>query len=74
MLNLRYQENFHELKKLILFFYFFAAKYKNEVEVGEALAEAFRSGLVRREEIFMATKVHNFNTVIVSGDCHMCLA
>ncbi|KAI6677636.1 hypothetical protein NL676_038432 [Syzygium grande] len=36
-----------------------AAKYKNEVEVGEALAEAFRSGLVRREEIFMATKLWN---------------
>lgn len=33
-----------------------AADYKNEAEVGEALAEAFKSGLVKREELFITTK------------------
>lgn len=36
-----------------------AAKYKNEAEVGEALAEAFKLGLVRRDEVFITTKVWN---------------
>ncbi|PKI54769.1 hypothetical protein CRG98_024871 [Punica granatum] len=36
-----------------------AAKYKNEKEVGEALAEAFRLGLVKREEVFITTKIWN---------------
>uniref|UniRef100_A0A9I9CFH6 NADP-dependent oxidoreductase domain-containing protein n=1 Tax=Cucumis melo TaxID=3656 RepID=A0A9I9CFH6_CUCME len=30
---------------------------KNEAEAGEALAEAFKSGLVKREELFITTKV-----------------
>lgn len=33
-----------------------AADYKNEAEVGEALAEAFSSGLVKREDLFITTK------------------
>ncbi|KAF3435798.1 hypothetical protein FNV43_RR22890 [Rhamnella rubrinervis] len=36
-----------------------AAHYKNEAEVGEALAEAFRTGLVKREEVFITTKLWN---------------
>ncbi|RWR92273.1 NADP-dependent D-sorbitol-6-phosphate dehydrogenase-like protein [Cinnamomum micranthum f. kanehirae] len=36
-----------------------AAHYKNEVEVGEALAEAIHSGLVKREELFITTKLWN---------------
>ncbi|XP_028950900.1 NADP-dependent D-sorbitol-6-phosphate dehydrogenase-like isoform X2 [Malus domestica] len=36
-----------------------AADYKNEPEVGEALAEAFSTGLVRREDIFITTKLWN---------------
>uniref|UniRef100_A0A0D6R5E0 NADP-dependent oxidoreductase domain-containing protein n=1 Tax=Araucaria cunninghamii TaxID=56994 RepID=A0A0D6R5E0_ARACU len=36
-----------------------AADYKNEAEVGQALAEAFRQGLVKREEIFITTKLWN---------------
>ncbi|KAJ6802261.1 NADP-dependent D-sorbitol-6-phosphate dehydrogenase-like [Iris pallida] len=36
-----------------------AADYKNEAEVGEALAEAFRTGLVKREELFITTKLWN---------------
>ncbi|CAK9315938.1 unnamed protein product [Citrullus colocynthis] len=36
-----------------------AADYKNEAEVGEALAEAFKSGLVKREELFITTKLWN---------------
>ncbi|KAM1702927.1 hypothetical protein ACFX1Q_028239 [Malus domestica] len=32
-----------------------AADYKNEPEVGEALAEAFSTGLVRREDIFITS-------------------
>ncbi|KAL6010330.1 NADP-dependent D-sorbitol-6-phosphate dehydrogenase [Asimina triloba] len=33
--------------------------YKNEAEVGEALAEAFQTGLVKREELFITTKLWN---------------
>ncbi|KAL8096867.1 NADP-dependent D-sorbitol-6-phosphate dehydrogenase-like [Apium graveolens] len=36
-----------------------AADYKNEAEVGEALAEAFSSGLVKREDLFITTKLWN---------------
>ncbi|XLT49506.1 hypothetical protein HN873_042110 [Arachis hypogaea] len=36
-----------------------AAKYKNEEEVGEALKEAFNSGLVKREDLFITTKLWN---------------
>ncbi|CAI0375049.1 unnamed protein product [Linum tenue] len=36
-----------------------AADYKNEAEVGEALAEAFKTGLVKREELFITTKLWN---------------
>ncbi|KAH7510987.1 hypothetical protein JRO89_XSUnG0229800 [Xanthoceras sorbifolium] len=37
-----------------------AADYKNEAEVGEALAEAFRSGIVKREDLFITTKASIF--------------
>ncbi|KAH0981329.1 hypothetical protein GBA52_008506 [Prunus armeniaca] len=33
-----------------------AADYKNEAEVGEALAGAFSTGLVKREDLFITTK------------------
>ncbi|KAK1601311.1 hypothetical protein QYE76_000116 [Lolium multiflorum] len=36
-----------------------AAKYQNEAEVGDALAEAFETGLVKREDIFITTKLWN---------------
>jgi diketogulonate reductase-like aldo/keto reductase len=35
-----------------------AADYGNEKEVGVALADAFKQGLVKREELFITTKVH----------------
>ena len=31
--------------------------YGNEVEIGEALAEVFKEGLVRREDLFIISKV-----------------
>nr|AIW39770.1 putative NADP-dependent D-sorbitol-6-phosphate dehydrogenase [Saccharum officinarum]CAZ96111.1 NADP-dependent D-sorbitol-6-phosphate dehydrogenase [Saccharum hybrid cultivar R570]CAZ96152.1 NADP-dependent D-sorbitol-6-phosphate dehydrogenase [Saccharum hybrid cultivar R570] len=36
-----------------------AAKYGNEAEVGDALAEAFQTGLVNREDLFITTKLWN---------------
>jgi len=36
-----------------------AADYKNEAEVGEVLAEAFQTGLVKREDLFITTKLWN---------------
>ncbi|CAL2238526.1 unnamed protein product [Prunus armeniaca] len=35
------------------------ADYKNEAEVGEALAGAFSTGLVKREDLFITTKLWN---------------
>ncbi|KCZ79928.1 hypothetical protein H312_02683 [Anncaliia algerae PRA339] len=35
-----------------------AFKYKNEKEIGEALKEIFGSGKVKREEMFITTKLH----------------
>lgn len=45
-----------------------AADYKNEAEVGEALKEAFDSGLVKREDLFITTKV-SFTTIHVDLSC-----
>ncbi|XWS40117.1 hypothetical protein CRYUN_Cryun18bG0112400 [Craigia yunnanensis] len=36
-----------------------AADYRNEEEVGEALSEAFKTGLVKREDLFITTKLWN---------------
>lgn len=48
-----------------------AAAYGNEKEVGEALAESIRKGVVRREEVFVVSKL--FNTKHVwEGDISRC--
>src|SRR5277367_2319382 len=36
-------------------------RYRNETEVGEAMQEVFREGKIKREEVFIATKLWNSN-------------
>ena len=36
-------------------------RYRNETEVGEAIQEVFNAGMIRREEVFIATKLWNNN-------------
>jgi diketogulonate reductase-like aldo/keto reductase len=36
-------------------------RYRNEKEVGEALQEVFKAGLIKRQEVFVATKLWNNN-------------
>jgi diketogulonate reductase-like aldo/keto reductase len=38
-----------------------AERYRNEKEVGEALQEVFQAGKIKREEVFIATKLWNSN-------------
>ena len=38
-----------------------AERYRTEKEVGEAMQEVFKAGKVRREEVFVATKLWNTN-------------
>jgi diketogulonate reductase-like aldo/keto reductase len=38
-----------------------AERYRNEEAVGEALQEAFKAGTVRREDVFVTTKLWNTN-------------
>ena len=38
-----------------------AERYRNEAAVGEAMQEAFKAGTVRREDVFVTTKLWNTN-------------
>ena len=38
-----------------------AERYRNEREVGEALQEVFKEGKIKREDVFLATKLWNSN-------------
>src|SRR6201991_846591 len=38
-----------------------AERYRNEKEVGEAMQEVFREGKIKREDVFIATKLWNNN-------------
>ncbi|MBK7406014.1 MAG: aldo/keto reductase [Phycisphaerales bacterium] len=38
-----------------------AERYRTETEVGEAMQEVFRSGKIRREDVFVVTKLWNTN-------------
>jgi diketogulonate reductase-like aldo/keto reductase len=38
-----------------------AERYRNEKEVGEALQEVFQAGKIKRQEVFIATKLWNTN-------------
>ena len=38
-----------------------AERYQTETEVGEAMQEVFKAGQIRREEVFVATKLWNTN-------------
>ncbi|CAB4268607.1 unnamed protein product [Prunus armeniaca] len=45
-----------------------SADYKNEAEVGEALAGAFSTGLVKREDLFITTKASHGHVVEACKD------
>ena len=47
-----------------------AAIYGNEKEVGQALRDSFREGIVRREELFVTSK-HSMSVVIIGGHDRM---
>jgi hypothetical protein len=53
---------YHRVTDRLLFISWSAAKYGNEAEVGDALAEAFQTGLVNREDLFITTKVNLSST------------
>src|SRR5471030_1651253 len=36
-------------------------RYRNEKEVGEAMQEVFKAGKIKREDVFVATKMWNTN-------------
>src|SRR5207342_1149612 len=36
-------------------------RYRNEKEVGEAMQEVFKAGMIQRDEVFVATKLWNNN-------------
>ena len=36
-------------------------RYRNETEVGEAMQEVFKAGKIKREDVFVATKLWNNN-------------
>jgi diketogulonate reductase-like aldo/keto reductase len=38
-----------------------AERYRNEAEVGDAMQEVFKAGKIRRQEVFIATKLWNNN-------------
>src|SRR6204780_3256804 len=38
-----------------------AERYRNEEAVGEAMQEVFKSGAIRREDVFVTTKLWNTN-------------
>ena len=38
-----------------------AERYRNEEAVGDAIQEAFKAGVLRREELFVTTKLWNTN-------------
>src|SRR5271167_3181490 len=38
-----------------------AERYRNEKEVGEAIQEVFKTGKIKREDVFIATKLWNSN-------------
>ena len=38
-----------------------AERYRNETQVGEAMQEVFKEGRIKREEVFIATKLWNSN-------------
>ena len=38
-----------------------AERYRNEAAVGDAIQDAFKAGMVRREELFVTTKLWNTN-------------
>jgi diketogulonate reductase-like aldo/keto reductase len=44
-----------------------AAKYQNEAEVGDALEEAFETGLVKRGDLFITTKVIRITKAMLSS-------
>lgn len=56
-----------EITHMMSFIVFGAADYKNEKEVGVALAEGMKMGLAKREELFITTKVCYFLSNVFWG-------
>ena len=50
-----------------------AARYGNEAQIGEGLSEIFQSGVLKREDIFVCTKLWLADVEDIEGACRASL-